>query len=98
MKWGKHRTVSFCIDLQEHAALGGLASVQVFHLEQIPLGQMGSACGRHRLVREHSARSGQYRHALRAGQCAGGPDPAPGAGGSDPAPGAGGSHSSGTVI
>ena len=34
MKWGKHRTVSFCIDLQEHQSLAGFASVQVFHLEQ----------------------------------------------------------------
>ena len=33
-KWGKHRSVSFSIDLQEHAALAGLASIQVFHLEQ----------------------------------------------------------------
>ena len=33
-KWGKHRSVSFCIDLQEHQSLAGFASVQVFHLEQ----------------------------------------------------------------
>jgi len=33
-KWGKHRSVSFCMDLQEHEALECFTSAQVFHLEQ----------------------------------------------------------------